>query len=82
MRVSHVLPQPRIQKRESVLVSIACAVLDTITACFKVLNAVIPTRTDARPHYSGERGTKGLKPYDQMTQAEHDEAGAWWGGTR
>jgi len=32
-----------------------------------------------KPHYSGHLTSDGtLKPYDQMTTAEHDEAGAVW----
>lgn len=83
MRVSHVLSRSHIQKRESVFISIACAAIDTITACFRILNAVIPERIDSRPHYSGffENTTHDLKPYDRMTQAEHNETGSWGGGT-
>jgi uncharacterized membrane protein len=35
-----------------------------------------------RPHYSGDGADTGMIPYDQLTDAEHDASGAWWGGTQ
>ena len=36
---------------------------------------------EPRPHFTGNFGSDDtMKTYDQMTQKEHDQAGAFWGG--
>lgn len=45
---------------------------------FGIISHVFEQDT-AHPNYHGNLGTDtGGKRYDQMTKAEHDEAGRWW----
>ena len=86
MNTTRTLPRVRphvrrdLPSKSSIGVLIVCAVLDSVTACLRSLNAVaaqIRLPEPRRNHgYTGEYS--GIKPYDQMTPAQHDEASELW----